>query len=329
MKNLLTGRYIGNTPLCDLSSISPRDGVKIYAKLEMYNPTASIKDRIVSYIIERAIQDQRIHSQSELVEASSGNTASAVAMMAATLGLKAHIFVPSKTSQEKVDISRLCGAKVTVVNVNATKEAKDYGAVAQDYANKDKNRFFINQYDNRLNPEAHYVGTGVEIWNALKAEISVFVATGSTGGTITGVGRLLKEKQTDIQVVLADPKGSVIGPYINGDPDYLTRAKPYLVEGAGKNRLVKAFDYGVVDTVETFDDLDAFRACHNFAASFGMLIGGSSGGNLHCALKIAEKISPPATIVTIFPDSGLKYMSKIYNKIWLQSHKLQQAVELA
>jgi cystathionine beta-synthase len=315
---------IGNTPMVHLKTLDPKPNVEIHAKLEFMNPTGSIKDRIIAYIVQKGIDAGHINGDTTLVEGSSGNTAASVAMVAASLGLDAILCVPDKASDEKIAIIKSYGAQVIVKPASADPESEEeYGNAAGKIARETPNGFHIDQYNNALNPEAHYMTTGAEIWNDLQGQIDCFVATGSTGGTISGVGQYLKQRNPDIHVALADPLGSIYCPYFDGKDNYLDYRQPFLVEGAGKNKLVEAMNFDVLDEVISFTDEDAFEMALRLARQEGLMVGGSSGGNVWSALQVAKELSAPAKVVTVLPDSGFKYLSTFFNPQWLNAHGLE------
>ncbi|PLX21437.1 MAG: cystathionine beta-synthase [Salinivirgaceae bacterium] len=306
-------KLIGNTPMVHLKTLDPKPGVEIWAKLETANPTGSYKDRIVKYMVEKGIESGEIKKNTTLVEGSSGNTGAAVAMIASSMGLKSILYVPDKCSDEKVAIIRSFGAEVSVVNAPAS-----YEAAAAERAKEDETFYHIDQYNNQLNPEAHYMTTGKEIWDDMNGDIDVFVATASTGGAVSGIARRLKENNTNVKVVLADPEGSIYKPYFEGKENYMDYKKPFKVEGAGKMAIVKAMHFNLMDEAIAFNDEQAIEMTLRLAKDEGLMVGGSSGGNVWTALEVAKKMESPAKIVTIIPDSGFKYMSKIFNPLWLR-----------
>ena len=306
-------KLIGNTPMVHLKTLDPKPGVEIYAKLEFMNPTGSYKDRIIEYMVQKGIEAGKINENTTLVEGSSGNTGASVSMIASSMGLKSVIFVPDKCSDEKVAIIRSYGADVSV---KAAPESYEDAAALK--AKEDPTFYHIDQYNNQLNPEAHYMTTGKEIWDDMNGDIDVFVATASTGGAISGIAKRLKENKPNVKVVLADPEGSVYKPYYEGKEDYLSYKKPFKVEGAGKAIIVEAMNFDILDDAISFNDENAISMVQRLARDEGLMVGGSSGGNVWAALKIAEKMEAPAKIVTVIPDSGFKYISKIFNPAWLK-----------
>jgi len=203
-------KLIGNTPMVHLRTLDPKPGVEIYAKLEFMNPTGSYKDRIIEYMVQKGIESGKINNNTTLVEGSSGNTGASVSMIASSMGLKSILYVPDKCSDEKIAIIRSYGAEVGVIPA-----PESYEDAAAERAREDESFYHIDQYNSQLNPEAHYMTTGKEIWDDMNGKIDAFVATASTGGAISGIARRLKENDPNIKIVLADPEGSVYKPYFD------------------------------------------------------------------------------------------------------------------
>lgn len=306
-------KLIGNTPMVHLKTLDPKPGVEIYAKLEFMNPTGSIKDRIIQYMVQKGVESGKISDKTTLVEGSSGNTGAAVSMIASSMGLKSIVFVPDKCSDEKISIIESYGAKVNVIAA-----PESYEDAAANKAKENSDFYHINQYNSQLNPDAHYMTSGKEIWDDMNGDIDAFVATASTGGTISGIAKRLKENNPDVKIVLADPEGSVYKPYFEGKEDYLSYKKPFKVEGAGKGALVDAMNFEIIDEAISFNDENAISMVKRLARDEGLMVGGSSGGNVWSALEVAKKMEGPAKIVTVLPDSGFKYLSKIFNPQWLK-----------
>jgi cystathionine beta-synthase/cysteine synthase A len=305
---------IGNTPLVKLNKICPNPLVTILAKCEFMNPSGSIKDRIVSYIINDAEKSGLLKPGGYIVESSSGNTGAAVSMIAAIKGYNAIITMPDKVSKEKQNALIAYGTKIIVCPTSASHNSPDhYINTAIRIAKETPNSFRINQYDNKMNPEAHYRSTGPEIWEQSNGNIDYFVAAGSTGGTLSGIGKYLKEKNPQIKVIMPDPVGSIYYSYFKTGiiPDGGTCT--YHVEGVGEDHIAQAMDFNIIDDIMNFTDKQAFDICRRLAKEEGILVGGSSGANVWACLEIAKNIDKPTTIVTIFPDGGIKYLSKIYN----------------
>jgi cystathionine beta-synthase len=312
---------IGNTPLVALDNLFKKPGLRVFAKLEFYNPTGSVKDRIVWHIVQDAEARGLLRPGGTIIENTSGNTGAAIAMVAAIRGYRAVLTMPDKVSKEKQDALRALGAKVIVCPTSALPGSPDhYVQKARTIAANTPGSFLLDQYNNPKNPEAHYLTTGPEIWEQSRGEIDYFVAAGSTGGTLCGTGRFLKERNPAIKLVLPDPKGSIYHSYFYTGQYSSSDIGSYQVEGIGEDHLVKCMDFRLVDEVLQFTDLDAFLAARRLARTEGILSGGSGGANIWACQELARKNDAPATIVTVIPDSGLKYMSKFFNDDWMQSN---------
>ena len=302
---------IGNTPLVRLAKLFPQKHVTVLAKLEYFNPSCSIKDRIVRHIIEDAERNGNLKPGGTIVENTSGNTGAAVAMIAAARGYKAVLTMPDKVSKEKQIILRALGAKVVVCPTSALPDSEEhYVKKARAIAAAIPGSFMINQYDNMKNAEAHYFTTGPEIWKQTGGDIDFFVASGSTGGTVSGTGKYLKEQNPKIKIVMPDPIGSIYYGYFKTgkvDPSHIGT---YQVEGVGEDHIAKCMDFAIVDEMLQFNDNDAFQMALRAAREEGIFGGTSSGANLWGCQKLVEKLEEPATIVTVLPDTGLKYISK-------------------
>lgn len=314
---------IGNTPLVPLQKINPYPHVTILLKLEMMNPSGSVKDRIVKYIVEDAEKRGVLRPGGTIVENTSGNTGAAVAMIAAKKGYKAILTMPDKVSQEKQNALKAFGATIVVTPTSAPPDSEEhYVNKAKKIAAEIPNSFRIDQYDNPKNPEAHYLTTGPEIWKQTDGKIDVFVASGSTGGTVSGIGKFLKEKNPKIQVVMPDPVGSIYYHYFKTGQIPEGGNCNYFVEGIGEDHIAKAMDFSIVDEMFQFTDKEAFHLARLLASKEGILAGGSSGANLFGAFEVAKRCQKPTTIVTIIPDGGIKYLSKIYNDEWMKKQNL-------
>ncbi|HEY2566596.1 MAG TPA: cysteine synthase family protein [Candidatus Aquirickettsiella sp.] len=316
-------KSIGNTPLIKLQKIVPNKHVSILVKCEFANPSGSIKDRIVDYIITDAEQNGYLKPGGTIVENTSGNTGAAIAMLAAVKGYRAILTMPDKVSLEKQNALRAYGAEIVVTPTAAAPDSPEhYINVAKRIAVETPNSFRLDQYDNPKNPEAHYLSTAPEIWQQTRGNIDIFIASGSTGGTVSGVGRFLKEKNPAIKVIMPDPVGSIYYEYFKNGKIPDGGNSNYLVEGVGEDHIAKALDFSVLDEVIPFTDKEAFLMARRLAKEEALLVGGSSGGNVWAALKMAAELTEPTTIVTILPDSGIKYLSKIYNDEWMLAQQL-------
>lgn len=314
---------IGHTPLVKLQHLNPYPLATILLKLEYLNPGGSIKDRMVLHIINHAEQNGLLKSGGTIIENTSGNTGSAVAMISAVRGYKAILTMPDKVSKEKQNALKAFGAKIIVCPTSASPNSPEH------YVNKAKalvaetpNSFRVDQYDNPLNPQAHYLTTAPEIWEQSHGKVDYFVASASTGGSISGIGHYLKEKNPKIQVIMPDPIGSIYYHYFKTGRILEGGNCNYLLEGIGEDHLAKAMDFSIVDDVKQVKDKDAFEITRSLAQQEGILAGGSSGANVWASLEIAKNLKQPATIVTIIPDGGIKYLSKIFDNDWMNEHKL-------
>jgi len=313
---------IGNTPLVKLQRLSPNPLATILLKLEFLNPSGSVKDRIVLHIINEAERSGQLKPGGTIVENTSGNTGAAIAMIAAIRGYKAILTMPDKVSKEKQNALKALGATIVVTPTSAPPDSPEhYVNKAKSIAASTPNSFYVNQYNNLKNPEAHYLTTGPEIWKQTGGEIDYFVASGSTGGTISGTGRFLKEKNPNIKVIMPDPVGSIFYPFFKTGTIPHDGNCNYQLEGIGEDHMTQAIDFSVIDDVIQVKDIDAFRVARELAQTEGILAGGSTGANVWAALQVASQLKKPATIVTIAPDGGIKYLSKLYNDEWMQNNK--------
>jgi cysteine synthase len=320
------GDLVGDTPLVDLSHlVRNRAGrqVQVYAKCEFFNPGFSIKDRIVQNILNKAESSGALQPGMTVVAASSGNTGAATAMMCAMRGYKCIITTSPKCSKEKQDAIKAYGAELLLSPDNAKEGSpQHYMEMARLLALENPELYFdMDQYETQSNPEGHYLSLGPEIWEQASGRVTHFIAAGSTGGTISGTSRYLKEQNEEIQCILADPVGSIFSEYHRSRK--VTSPGKFLVEGVGKGSIPGAMNFDLIDDVIPVTDQEAFDTCFKMARVEGICAGGSSGLNLCAALKLAENLQEDATIVTVFPDLGVKYLSKVYNDEWLVQNGLE------
>jgi len=304
---------IGNTPLVPLARLFPKPGIQVLAKLEFFNPSGSIKDRIVRHIVAEAERSGDLKPGGTIVENTSGNTGAAIAMIAAIKGYRAVLTMPDKVSAEKQAALKAYGAEIVVCPTSAPPDSDEhYVRKARAIAAETPNSFMINQYDNPKNADAHYLTTGPEIWRQTGGAVDWFVASGSTGGTVTGTGRYLKEQKPGVKVLMPDPVGSIYYTYFKTGKVDESEIGTYQVEGIGEDHIAKCMDFAVVDDMLQFNDDDAFGMTRELARTEGILAGGSAGANLFGVRQLVDKLDGPATVVTVLPDTGLKYLSKVF-----------------
>jgi cystathionine beta-synthase len=307
---------VGNTPLLRLSKVSHGLKHTLLAKLENLNPGGSVKDRIGIAMVEEAEQKGLLRPGGTIIEPTSGNTGVGLAMVASVKGYKMIFVMPDKMSEEKRSILRAYGAKVVVTPTNVPPESNEhYTKVAERMARETPHSYMPNQYENRANPDAHYRTTGPEIWRQTDGKIDVFVCGMGTGGTITGIGRFLKEKKKGVKVVGADPEGSIFYPRYHRQKE---EPHQYKVEGIGEDFMPGTMDMSVVDDVIQVSDKDAFQMARRLAQEEGILVGGSGGTAVHAAVKVAEHLPADKMIVTLLPDTGRNYLSKLFSDQWMK-----------
>jgi cystathionine beta-synthase len=311
---------IGNTPLVKLNKISKGYKPQIFLKVEFFNPGGSVKDRIGVEIIEEAERDGRLRPGGTIVEATSGNTGVGIALAAAVKGYKCIFTIPDKMSSEKVSLLRAFGAEVIITPTAVPHESPEsYTEVAKRIVRETPNSILANQFYNQKNPDTHYKNTGKEIWEQTGEQIDYFVAGVGTGGTISGVGKFLKEKNPKVKNIVADPKGSVLCEYFQTKKITGTFS-PYKVEGIGLDWIPGTFHADYVDEIIEISDKESFLIGRRLAREEGILAGGSAGTALAAALKVAERLSEKEVIVVLIPDTGERYISKMYNDNWMREN---------
>ncbi|HYY92669.1 MAG TPA: cysteine synthase A [Candidatus Dormibacteraeota bacterium] len=307
---------IGNTPLVRLNHVTNGLNCQILAKLENLNPGGSVKDRIGIAMVRDAEKKGLLKPGGTIVEPTSGNTGTGLAMVACVMGYKMIFTMPDKMSEEKRSLLKGYGAKVVVTPTNVrTDSPEHYIQVAERLAKETPNAYMPNQYINSANPIAHYQTTGPEIWRQTGGKLDAFVCGMGTGGTITGTGRFLKEKKKTVRVVGADPEGSIYHPRFHGKPEH---PHQYMVEGIGEDFMPKTMDLKVVDEVIQVSDKDAFRYARQLAREEGILVGGSGGAAVYAALEVGKRMKKDSTIVTLLPDSGRNYLTKVFSDEWMK-----------
>ncbi len=311
---------IGQTPMVRLHSVTHGIHANVLAKVEMFNPGGSVKDRIGTGIIEEAERSGRLKPGGTIVESTSGNTGVGLAIAAALKGYKTIFVMPDKMSQEKIQLLRAFGAKVVITPTAVEPDdPRSYYSVANKLVEETPNSILANQYHNPENPRAHYLSTGPEIWEQTEGKIDVMVAGMGTGGTITGIGRYLKEKNPNIQIVGVDPIGSILYDLHQGRTG---EAVSYKVEGIGEDFLPGTLDLSVVDEVMQVTDKESFLMTRRLVREEGIFCGASSGSAVAGALKYVcrHNLGADKTVVVILPDSGSRYLSKVFNNDWMREN---------
>ena len=300
---------IGNTPLIKLSRIGEGLNVNIFVKVESFNPGGSSKDRIALRMIEDAEAQGLLKPGSTIIEATAGNTGAGLALVASRKGYRCIFVLPDKMSEDKVNLLKAYGAEIVITPTSVAPDSPEsYNGVADRLAREIPDSFRPGQFTNLKNPEAHYLSTGPEIWEDLDGKVDVFVAGMGTGGTISGVGKYLKDQNPNVTVIGADPEGSIL----SGDSP-----KSYKVEGIGEDFVPVTFNRQVVDEFIRISDAESFNTTRRLAREEGILAGGSSGTALAAALKYAERLSNGENIVVLLPDTGRNYLTKIFSDDWM------------
>ncbi len=321
-ENLL--QTIGHTPIVKLQKIIqnylPNTQHTFWVKLEYFNPGGSVKDRIAVSIIEQAEKRGHLRPGGTIIEATSGNTGLGLALVAAIKGYKTIFVMPDKISEEKRAILRAYGAKVVITPTAVEPEdPRSYLSVARKLVEMTPQSFYTNQYHNPDNPTQHYQTTGPEIWQQLGDKIDVFVAGAGTGGTISGVGKYLKEQKPSIQIVLADPVGSILYD-LYYHKKVVEPPRPYKVEGVGEDMLPENVHFKYVDGAVQVSDKASFLMTRDLISKEGICVGPSSALALCAAMEWSKKLTKPSQILVLFPDNGRAYLSKAFNDTWMKEN---------
>jgi cystathionine beta-synthase len=321
---------IGKTPLIRLNSVAADIPAAVYAKVEAFNPGLSAKDRIALHMIERAERLGQLKPGGTVVDATSGNTGFSLAMVCAIKGYKCVLTVTSKISEDKMNNLRAMGAEVILCPQDAKPDdPNSYYRRAEQLAKDIPNAFYVNQNFNLDNGDAHYLSTGPEIWEQTQGRITHLIGSASTGGTLCGSGRYLREQNPDLKVIAVDAYGSVLKKYHETgiyDPNEIYA---YRIEGTGKNIIPANVDFEMISQFEKVTDMDSALRAREIALKEGMLVGYSSGAALQCLRQIKSQLADDDVVVLIFADHGCKYVSKVFNDKWMRDQGFMPQEELA
>lgn len=310
---------IGNTPIIKLNKVADHIESNIYVKLEFLNPGGSIKDRIGRYMCQKALESGALKPGGTIVEATSGNTGVGIALFASAHNCQAVFVMADKQSPEKIQALKAMGAIVVLCPTNVEPEdPRSYYSVAKALADNLDNCFYANQYHNNDNPDSHYHSTGPEIFAQTEGKFDTFMAGVGTGGTISGTGRYLKEKMPNVKIVGVDIEGSIIAHFHKTGE--MIEAKPYVLEGLGEDFLPSNIHFKVIDDFVVVGDEESFVMTRDLLQKEGIYCGGSCGAAVKGAIRYAESLDKPEDILVVLPDSGSRYLSKIYNDQWMKEH---------
>ncbi len=315
---------IGRTPMVKLNRVTRGFKAPTFAKCDYLNPGGSVKDRIGIAMVEAAEREGRLKPGGTIVEGTSGNTGMGLALVATVKGYKAVFTMADKQSKEKVDLLKGMGAEVIVCPTAVTPEdPRSYHSVANKLAEDIPNAFHPNQYFNPANPEIHYRTTGPEIWEDSEGKVTHFVAGMGTGGTITGIGRFLKERNPGVKIIGVDPVGSILYEFFHQGTE--GKAETYKVEGIGEDFFPGALDFTVLDDVRQVTDKDSFLWTRRLARQEGIFAGGSAGTALAGAMQILPSLTEKDFVVVFIPDTGTRYLSKAYNDEWMKDNRYAES----
>ena len=312
------------TPLIRLNRVTEGISTPVYGKAEFFNPGGSVKDRIGQPMIERFEREGKLKPGGTIVEGTSGNTGVGLAIAAVLKGYRCIFTMPDKMSSEKVRLLKAFGAEVIITPTAVPPDHPDsYTSMAKRIAEETPGAVLADQFYNQANPEAHYATTGPELWEQTEGKITHFVAGAGTGGTITGVARYLKEKNPKVQIVGADPMGSILAEMWRSGGKSKPEGAPYKVEGIGQDKVPGTLDLALIDEYQTVSDRDAFTMARRLTREEGLFVGGSAGLIAHAALNVARRLNDPkALVVTVLCDTGERYLSKVFNDEWMRENQM-------
>ncbi|MCW5920859.1 MAG: cysteine synthase family protein [Saprospiraceae bacterium] len=321
---------IGKTPLIRLNHVVSHIPAAVYAKVEAFNPGLSAKDRIALHIIERAERLGHLKPGGTVVDATSGNTGFSLAMVAAIKGYKCVLTVTSKISEDKLNNLRAMGAEVILCPQDvAPNDPRSYYRRAEQLAKEIPGAYYANQNFNLDNADAHYLSTGPEIWEQTQGRITHLIGSASTGGTLCGSGRFLREQNPDLKVIAVDAYGSVLKKYHETGVYDEAEIYSYRIEGTGKNIIPANVDFELIDRFVKVTDQDSALRAREIARQEGMLVGYSSGAALQCLQQIQSELTENDFVVLLFADHGCKYVSKVFSDKWMVEQGFLQEEEIA
>lgn len=311
---------VGRTPMVKINRLAKGLQATLLAKLEYFNPGGSVKDRIAITMLDDAERRGLLKPGGTVVEATSGNTGLGLAMVCALRGYRCICTLPDKQSQEKIDVLKAFGAEVVVTPTAVEPDdPRSYYSVAKRLSQEIPNAYYPDQYSNPSNPEAHYRTTGPEIWEQTGGQVKAVVMGMGTGGTMTGVSRYLKEQNPEVKVYGVDPIGSIMYDYFKSGK--VVEAQQYKIEGIGEDILPGALDFKALDEIVRVNDRDAFLAARRLVRSEGIFTGGSGGAAMWAALQVARQYGEGDIVVVLLPDTGMRYLSKVYSDAWMSEHQ--------
>jgi len=310
---------IGKTPLIRVNRLAKDLPAELWVKADFMNPGGSVKDRIGAWMIDEAERRGQLKPGGTIIEGTSGNTGIGLALIAAVRGYKVVFTITDKQSREKIDALKAFGAEVIVCPTAVEPEdPRSYYSVAKKLAREIPNSFYPNQYDNPMNPEAHYRTTGPELWDDTEGKITHFVCGMGTGGTVSGAGKYLKEQNPNVKIIGVDPVGSLYYEFVKTGK--VGKALTYVVEGIGEDFFPTTMNLKILDDCIQVNDEECFVWARRLAKMEGIFTGGSGGGCFSAALRVAKNAKPGSVVVAFLPDTGSRYLSKIYNDGWMREH---------